>query len=58
MSLIPYYSFDLNDYKTREDIEDLLREIENEQSILRGYQRGAKEKLATMPSESLLDEDE
>lgn len=58
MSLIPYYSFDLNDYSTREDIEELLSEIETELSTLRGYQRGAREKLATMPDESLDDGDE
>jgi len=46
MSLID--SFDLADYKTREEIEELLNTIEYEQSTLRGFERGAREKIVSL----------
>lgn len=43
MSLID--SFNLDSYETEDDLNDLLNEIEHELATLRGFQRGAKEKL-------------
>lgn len=37
--------FDLSDYNTKEELDELLDELELELSTLRGYQRGAQEKL-------------
>ncbi len=46
MSLVN--NFDLNDYETVDDVLMLLSDIECELSILRGYQRGAHEKLCNL----------
>lgn len=43
MSLVD--SFDLSDYETEDELNDLLNQVEHELSTLRSYQRGAKEKL-------------
>lgn len=51
MSLVD--SFDLSNYETREDLEGLLDRIEYELSTLRGYQRGAEEKLSELPDEPI-----
>lgn len=51
MSLIPYYSFDLSDYETKEELEELLADIENEVSTLLGYQRGARRKYDSIEDE-------
>lgn len=37
--------YDLNDYETLDEVRELLSSLENEASIIRGYQRGAREKL-------------
>jgi hypothetical protein len=46
MSLVD--SFALSDYETREELEELLDTIEYEQSTLRSFERGAREKLAAL----------
>lgn len=46
MSLVD--SFDLSDYNTEEELRELLETIEYEQSTLRGYERGAQEKLGAL----------
>lgn len=46
MSLIDDYN--LEDYETVEDVQELLRCIEDEMSTLRGYKRGAEEKLSQL----------
>lgn len=43
MSLVD--NFDLKDYDDYEEVLALLREIEDEMSTLRGFKRGAEEKL-------------
>lgn len=48
MSLVD--SFALSDYETEEDVRELLDQIEDEMSTLRGFKRGADEKLALLQS--------
>ena len=42
-------SFDLGDYETQEELEDILSEIRLEMETLRGYERGTLEKLKHLP---------
>lgn len=53
MSLVDQFS--LSDYATIEEVEELMNAIADEISTLRGYMRGAKEKLAELEAESDLE---
>lgn len=52
MSLVD--SFDLSNYETEYELNELLLQIDHELSTLRGYERGAREKLETL----LFDDDD
>lgn len=55
MSLVD--SFDLSNYETKDELDELLASIEYEQSTLRGYERGAREKLEALESKESDDAD-
>ena len=46
MSLVD--DFDLSNYETEDELNELLRQIDHEQATLRGYERGARDKLDSL----------
>lgn len=46
-----YGHYDLSNYTTREELQELLYSIEEDLSILRSYLRGVEEKLQALEEE-------